>query len=63
MIEIDEKLFLHDFEKFKKVIVFIVDKQRAEDGLPALSEDEQANMFIEMRKEHGIHGDPPQATG
>lgn len=62
MIDLDESLFLESFDSFKRVIVYIIDRQRKEDGLPPLTEDEQTNLFIKMREEHGVHGDPPKVT-
>lgn len=54
MIEISDKTFLLSFEDFERVIVPLQNKLRAEKGLAPLSEDEKTNLFLELRKKHGI---------
>lgn len=54
MIEISDKLFLTTFEKFDKVLVPLINRQRKEDGMEPLTEDEKANLFLELREQHGI---------
>jgi hypothetical protein len=54
MIQIDYRLFLDDFEAFVRVIVANEDKIRKEQGLDALTEDEKTNLFLDLRKKHGI---------
>jgi hypothetical protein len=54
VITIDEKLFLTDFDQFKIVIVSHYDKMRREKGIAPLTDDEQTNLFLYLRKKHGI---------
>lgn len=54
MIEISDKKFLATFEAFQKVIVPLENKTRKSKGLPPLTEDEETNLFLELRKRHAV---------
>lgn len=54
MIEINDISFLETLEDFEKVIVPLENKLRKEHGLPELTEDEITNLFLELRRRHGI---------
>lgn len=62
MIKIDEKIFLHDFDEFEKVLVPHYNSERKESGLPLLTDDEITNLFLYLRKKHDIHNDPQSDT-
>lgn len=53
-IPIDEKRFLTDFQQFVRILVPIYNKTRKELNKDPLTEDEQTNLFIDLRKKHGI---------
>jgi len=54
VITVDETIFLSDFEEFQAVLVPLYNKRRDEKGLAPLDEDEITNLFLELRKKHGI---------
>lgn len=54
MIEVSNLSFLLSFEDFDRVLVPLENKLRAEKELPPLTEDEKTNLFLELRKKHGI---------
>jgi hypothetical protein len=54
MIEISDKTFITTFEDFERIIVPLENKLRYEKGLDPLTEDEKANLFLELREQHGI---------
>lgn len=54
-IPIDETRFLTDFEQFVRVLVPLYNKSRHEIGRPPLTEDEQTNLFLDLRKKYQIH--------
>lgn len=54
MMEVNDTTFLKTFSAFEKVLVPLENKLRAERGLPPLNEDEKTNLFLELRKKHGI---------
>jgi hypothetical protein len=53
-IQIDYRLFLDDFDEFVLVYVTHVNDVRKEKGLPPLTDDEETNLFLSLRKKHGI---------
>lgn len=60
IVAINEELFLHSFDEFMRVIVPIENKSRYEKGQDKLTEDEMANLFIDMRKHYGISENPSE---
>jgi len=72
MINIDETLFLDNFEDFSDVILPIVNSERAEKGLPPLTEQEAMDRYLDLLNEHGhkpvptkddkVPGNDPAAT-
>jgi len=54
VIEIDEKIFLTDFDEFCQVLLPLYNKRRLEKGLDKLTDDETTNLFLELRAQNGI---------
>lgn len=53
-IPIDETRFLTDFEQFVRVLVPLYNKARHEIGRDPLTDDEQTNLFLDLRKKYAI---------
>jgi len=53
-IEVNDTIFLEDFEAFCKVLVPLENKLRVERNQEPLSEDEKINLFLELRKKHNV---------
>lgn len=47
---IDESLFLHDFDVFRKLMLPEINRRRVEKGKLQLDYDESINYFLELRK-------------
>lgn len=60
MINIDYKSFLNSFEDFEKTIVPLENKKLKEQGKPPLTEDEKANLFIELREGYATTRKDPE---
>lgn len=54
IIQIDVRLFLDSYENFQKVYVPHLNLMRKESGHSPLNEVEQINIFLDLRKKHGI---------
>ncbi len=61
MIEIDDRLFLQSFDSFQRVLVPIINKEREAEELRPLTEQEEIDTFLDMRREWGIDK-PEQAN-
>lgn len=62
MIPVNDTLFLETFEDFQKVLVPLINRDRKEDGMKPLDEDEMINEFLALRKQYGINDQPGKGT-
>jgi hypothetical protein len=54
VINIDYRLFLDSFEDFCIVYITHINGRRKDKGLQPLTDDEQTNLFLYLRKKNGI---------
>lgn len=54
VIDLSERIFLESFDEFVAVLLPDINQRRKIQGLPPMTDDEQTNEFLFLRKKYGI---------